>query len=107
MVGSFPSPNKAGKARAAAQLRLRNPCAKRRSGSGVLCDFLRGAPDFFTRGGPVAVSHAHPKANLAVAKERSAKEGLCKEARTKQRTLCCGMLLKKTSNKQNMVPVLS
>ena len=42
----------------------------------------------------MAVSHAYPKSNLAVAKEHSVKAGLCKEARTKQCALCCGMLFK-------------
>ena len=42
----------------------------------------------------MAVLNAHPKSNLAVAKERSAKVGPCKEARTTPHTLCREMFLK-------------
>ena len=46
MSGSFPSPNKAWKARAAAHLRFtKSSRKKRRSGSGAVCNFLRGAPE--------------------------------------------------------------
>ena len=34
---------------------------------------------FFTRGGLVAVSHANPKSNLAIAQERSAKVSYAKQ----------------------------
>ena len=38
---------------------------------------------FFTRGELVAVSHANPKSNLAIAQEQSAKVRLCETARAK------------------------
>ena len=48
MVGSFPSPNKEAKARAANSVSMlyEKPCAKRGSGSGVVCDFLAGLQIF-------------------------------------------------------------
>ena len=78
MLDSLPSPNKAGKARAAAHLRFtkKKPRAKRRSGSGVVFNFLRGAPEFFNRGELAVVSHAHPKSNLAIAQARTQCEGV-------------------------------
>ena len=39
--------------------------------------------NFFTRGELVAVSHANPKSNLAIAQEQSAKVRLCKTAPAK------------------------
>ena len=85
MVGSLPSPNKAGKARAAARLRFtKKPRTKKRSGSGVVFNYFDGRSRFFfTRGELVAVSHANPKSNLAIAQEQSAKVGLCKTAPAK------------------------
>ena len=55
---------------------------KKQFGRGIhFCWFA--LQNFFTRGGLAAVPHAHPKSNLAVAKERSAKVGLCKTAPAK------------------------
>ena len=48
----------------------------------------------------MGVSHAHPKSNLAVANRRSAKVGLCKEARTPHYTLCGEVLLKQQQQQQ-------
>ena len=93
MAGSFLSPRKSGQARAAPhQHRTKQP-AKGRCGSGVVYDFLTGVPDFFYLRGLVAASHAHPESNLAVAKEHSTKVGLCKEAHTRHRILCCELLV--------------
>ena len=84
MVGSFSSTNKTGKARAAAHLRFtQNPRKKKeRFRCGV--QFSEGhSRIFFTQGGLVAVSHEHPKSNLAIAQEQSTKVRLCKTAPTK------------------------
>ena len=55
-----------------------------RSGSGVVFNFVDGRSRFFfTRGGLVAVSHANPKSNLAIAQEQSAKVKLCKNSTRK------------------------
>ena len=51
-----------------------------RSGSGVVFNFVDlRSRIFFTRRGLAAVSHAHPKSNLAVAQERSAKVSYAKQ----------------------------
>ena len=55
-----------------------------RSGSGAVFNFVDlGSRIFFTREGLVAVSHEHPKSNLAIAPEQSTKVRLCKTAPTK------------------------
>ena len=84
MVGSFSSTNKTGKARAATRLRFTQNPRKKKERFGCGMQFCCWAlQNFFTRGGLVAVSHANPKSNLAVANRRSAKVGLCKTAPAK------------------------
>ena len=80
MVGSFSSPNKTGKARAAAHLRFAQNLRKKKERFGCGMQFSEGRSRiFFTQGGLVAVSHANPKSNLAVANKRSAKVGYAKQ----------------------------
>ena len=50
----------------------------------MVCDFVDLRSRIFSLdGGDVDQKHAHPKSNLPVAKERSAKVGLCKTAPAK------------------------
>jgi hypothetical protein len=84
MVGSFSSPNKTEKARAAAHLRFAQNPRKKKERFGCGMQFSEGRSRIFLLdGGLVAVSHANPKSNPAVANKRSAKGGLCKMAPAK------------------------
>ena len=84
MVGSFSSPNKTGKARAVAHLRFAQNLRKKKERFGCGMQFSEGRSRIFYSRGLVAVSHANPKSNLAIAQEQSAKVRLCKTARAKQ-----------------------
>ena len=69
--GSFLCPHKAGTARAAPIFAcVAKDRAKRRGGSGVLCNVADGCSNFFSLDGVVAMSHAHRNSNLLVAKKK-------------------------------------
>jgi hypothetical protein len=72
---------------------------------GVVCNFLRGAPEFFTQGELVAVSHANPKSNLVIAQERSVNVSYAKEhPQTMVQHFSNSIMNNKQASKQNMAP---
>ena len=66
--------------------------------------FSGALQNFFTQRGLVAVSREHPKSNLAIAQEQSAKVRLCKTAPAKHGSTFLQLHYKQASNKQNMAP---
>ena len=66
MAGSFSSPNKTGKARARPRINaLPQIRAKRRSSSGVVCNFLTDAPEFMYYFGSAPAAAAAAAAAVA------------------------------------------
>ena len=78
---------------------------KKQFGCGIhFCWFA--LQNFFTRGGLAAVPPAHPKSNLAVAKERSAKVGLCKTAPAKHTSIFLWLLLRQQQQQAKYGPYI-
>ena len=81
------------------------PYGRLRCGLGVVCNFLRGTPESFTQGGLVAVSHEHPKSNLAIAQEQSTKVSYAKQhPQSILQHFSNSVINKQQASKQNMAP---
>ena len=108
MVGYFSTPNKRGKARAAEHLRVTKNPRKRKERFGCGMQFSEGhSRIFFTQGGLVAVSHANPKSNLAIAQERSVKVSYAKQHPHSMVQHFSNSIINNNNNnnnKQNMAP---